>query len=163
MIEDPRALDQAQHIVDRLTRIRAVLAERLPLFRRGLGEIQSSVDTTVRLYEQTLNRGESLDVGNPFVIAVFRRSKKWREESVYRFLADGTVEREGVIVEEGVSKIYGKEGLTPLPISYTDSEILFDLARDPLANFPEVASLSFLDGKARSLRASFPRRSAARR
>lgn len=161
MTEDPNSAEQ-QLIKDTTRTTRETLRERLLLFRRGLGEVQTSGGTRVRLYEETLSRGQTLDDANPFVIVVYRESErlKRREQDLWRFLPNGTVEKEGVIAEGRSVRRYGKGGLPVPPHNLSDAEILLALAIDPVANFDQIGDLTFLDSRARSSKTGSPKQNA---
>ena|ERR1035437_2126179 len=157
MIEDPDS--KAQEVIRGCTqKIREILSVRLLMFQPGLGEVQGFGNITIRLYEEG-STGIHGDAEGPFFIAVSRRFGNIHDQSIWKFMPDNTMEREGMVVTAGkVTKFtkYGK-GLSAVSAhSLEDAEILLDLARDPAANFSEAGSLSFLDGKARGSRRGAP-------
>jgi len=160
-IEDPDS--KAQEVIrDHAQLTREVLAVRLVAFIPGLGEVHGFGDITVKLYEEGFGRNPD-DKEVPFFIAVFRKSGGQHEQSIWKFMPDNTVEREGIIIKGANITKYGKGFSDVPPHNAGDAKILLKLVVDPIANFSEAGNLSFLDGRARGSRTNSPRRSVGRR
>lgn len=169
MIEDPLSLEQ-QMIKDVSIKTWGLLNDRLVSDTPGSADEYVLGGITVKLSQDSMSGKDG--GGKAYAVTVYRhffgRDGEQEEDTVWKFAADGSMQKEGVWVKKGSVQRYGDDqartrdgGFLPAaPHNIADAIILLDLVIDPRTKISDAENLSYINGQTKKLKISSPGRRA---